>query len=251
MSRLGRLSALALLGAVLLAPAARAFTIQVYADAAPNASGSPDYPAWWAAAKNDAVSGSFVNMAHSVDSQNAGTLMFNIRDTFVYSFGDLGKRLHFVYWIPGETVAGLTKANFQFGIDLVYDGILYTDWAYGAEWVTPEHWEDYAGGVIGTGGVAFWGAYGIDTPEALEADIAAAQPYTDSFSFRARADNLDPTTLLTVTQRMPDGGSTLLLAIFGLGALAAVAAGCTEAPAAVRQPVSCSPQTPRAGPREM
>ncbi len=158
-------------------------------------------------------------MAHSADPRNAGTLMFNIRDTFVYSFGDLGKRLHFVYWIPDTTVADLKAAHFQIGIDLVWDGVTLSDWAYGTDWVEPSSWIDRDGGVIGTAGAAFWGAYGVNTPAALEADIADSQPYTDAFSFRVRSDNLDSTTLLTVTQRVPDGASTLMLLALALGSL--------------------------------
>ncbi len=221
MKKLIKLSAVALFGVALLAPFARAITINAYVDAAPNAFGSPDFAPWWTAAKIDAVNGTFVNMAHSVDPANQGTLQFNIRDTFVYSFGDLGKRLHFIYWIPGETTDSLTAQHFQIGIDLVWDGVTYPTWAYGDEWVTPLSWENYDGGVIGSGGVAFWGAYGINTQAALEADIAAYQPYTDGFNFRVRADNIEPTTLISVTQRVPEAAATLLLVVLGLGALVA------------------------------
>ncbi len=219
MKKLSCLSALAFFGAILLTPCARAIAISVYADAAPNAYGSPDFPAWRDAAYDGAINGTFVNMAHSVDPRNAGTTMFNIRDTFVYSFGDLGRRLHFVYWIPDTTVADLQAAHFQIGIDLVWDGVTLSDWCYGTDWVAPLSWIERDGGVIGTAGAAFWGAYGVNTPEALAADIAAYQPYTDAFSFRVRADNLDAATLLTVTQRAPDGVSSLLLLALGFGSL--------------------------------
>lgn len=219
MKKLPRLSVVALFGAILLTPIARAITISVYADAAPNAYGSPDYAPWWAAAQDAAINGTFVNMAHSVDARNAGTTMFNIRDAVTYSFGDLGRRMHFVYWIPGETVKDLLAAHFEIGIDWVWDGVTLPDWNYGVEWVTPASWIERDGGVIGTAGASIWGAYGINTPEALEADIAASQPYMDAFSFRIRADNLDSTTLLTVTQRVPDGVSSLLLLAPGFGLL--------------------------------
>ncbi len=221
MNKLSRFTAVALLGAAFFAATARAITVDVYVDAAPNASGSPNYAPWWAAAQAAAVNGTFVNMANSTDPANAGTLLFNINDCFVYSFGDLGKRLQFVYWLPGETKADLLAKNFQIGIDLLWDGTLYSDWAYGTDWVTPISFSDYSGGVIGTAGIGIWGAFGVNTQAALDADIAAYQPYTNAFNFRIKTDTDGAMTLMTVTQRTPDAASTLGLMALGLGLVAA------------------------------
>lgn len=229
MKRLFRLLGAALLGAALLAPMARAIEINVYVDAAPNAYGSPDWATWWDDAKAAAVAGTFVNMDSSFDSQNSGTNFFHIKDANVYSIGDLGRRLHFVYWLPDTTIAELTAANFEFGVDLIWAGTTYSDWAYFPdEWVTPLSWEQTAQGVIGSAGVAFWAGLPSNTPEAVAADIAFTQAYTDAFSFRVRSDGMEATTLLTVTQRVPDPSATIVLLVLGLGALAIQRRGRSE-----------------------
>jgi hypothetical protein len=43
----------------------------------------------------------------------------------------------------------------------------------GSTWLEPTTWIEYNGGVIGTAGMAWWGAYEVNTQEALDADIAA------------------------------------------------------------------------------
>ena len=78
--------------------------VYIYVDSAPNVYGSPLYPAWQNDAFAKAASGTFVNMANGKNPAFVGTTNFVIEDEVVYSFGDLGKRLTWVYWIPNETL---------------------------------------------------------------------------------------------------------------------------------------------------
>lgn len=48
-----------------------------------------------------------------------------IRDVVVYSFGDLGQRLSFIYWVPNETIADLKARNFQLNLFYQWDGVTY------------------------------------------------------------------------------------------------------------------------------
>jgi len=174
---------------------AGAQAIDLYVDAAPNVYGSPAYAAWQAAAFADAANGTFINMASSINTCNVGTTNFEIEDEVVYSFGDLGKRLTWIYWIPGETVANLGN-NDLFKISLLntWDGELLDFYVvyYGSTWLEPTKWIDYdadgdgtTDGVIGTAGMAWWGAYGVNTPEALEADLQAWGTSSESWEFKA------------------------------------------------------------------
>lgn len=199
----------------------RAYEIKLYVDSAPNVYGSPDYAPWWSQAKADAMNGTFVNMANSVNAANAGTTGFEMSDTVVYSFGDLGRRLHFVYWVPGATINGLAADNFQIAMDYVWDGVTYDYYNenYGTTWLTPTKWEQVEGGVIGTAGFAWWGAYGVNTQAALEAELAEWKLYQGDITLHTRVGD-GPAVSLTACRNVPDTTSTMLL--FGLS-LAAVA----------------------------
>jgi hypothetical protein len=177
-----------LCGLVLLFAASQA-TADLYVDSAPNAYGSPDYAPWWAAAKADIVAGTFQDM-RSGQLGTPGELNMTPYDEIVYSTGDLGKRLHWVYWLSGETVADLT-GNFEVRYIVDWDGVEYTyDWGLGDHavatadngWIQPGSWADYSGGVIGTFGEAWWAVDDDATPfdtigspydEADQADIDA------------------------------------------------------------------------------
>ncbi|MFA6241055.1 MAG: PEP-CTERM sorting domain-containing protein [Candidatus Hydrogenedentales bacterium] len=153
---------------------AHALSVSIYVDAAPNVYGSPDYADWLSAAYAAAADGSFVNMASGINPANVGTTDFEIQDEVVYSFGDLGNRLTWVYWIPNTTIAELT-GNFEISLLNTWDGdeLDFYDYYYGSTWLQPSSWESYNGGVIGTAGMAWWGAYNVDTQEALDADMYA------------------------------------------------------------------------------
>lgn len=181
---------------------AEASSVNLYVDAAPNVYGSPDYAAWRDAAFLAAASGSFVNMANSFNPANVGTTEFEIQDEVVYSFGDLGSRLTWIYWIPGETVDSLA-GRFDISLENVWDGAyldFYDDY-YGSTWLVPSSWTNYAGGVIGTAGMAWWGAYGVNTQEALDADIAAWIQSWETWTFTARLDGVEYS--ITSTRDVP------------------------------------------------
>ncbi len=140
----------------------------LYVDSAPNVYGSPDWDPWWTQTKADVATGSFTNMRTGT---YPGTTWMDPYDEIVYSTGDLGKRLHWIYWVPGATTSGL-DGLFEVRWVIDWDGDLWTyDWsAYDwtpatpdAGWVQPSSWENYdadgdgnADGVIGSFGFAWW-----------------------------------------------------------------------------------------------
>jgi hypothetical protein len=149
-------------------------TAFLYADTAPNVYGSPNWAPWWTAAKADAAAGTFVNMR---SGQHPGTTYFEPEEEIVYSTGDLGKRLHWIYWVPGKTIAQLQNCNFQVnwmvdweGVDYVYDwdnyDLVQANLVGGIPtngWIQPSSWIEYdkdgdnnPDGVIGTFGFAWW-----------------------------------------------------------------------------------------------
>jgi len=203
-----------------MAGTAGAHEIRVYVDAAPNAYGSPDWDSWLASAYQTAAAGNFVNMANSSNPANSGTTNFEIYDEVVYSFGDLGNRLHWVYYIPEATIEDL-DGRFEISLLNTWNGDeldLY-DWYYDSTWLQPTSWEEYEGGVIGTAGWAWWGAYEENTQEALDADIAAWITADESYEFTARIwgddEVLQETTLISNRAAIVPEPTTMTL--FGLG----------------------------------
>ncbi len=193
------------------------YQVNLYVDAAPNIYGSPDYASWEAAAFSAAANGSFVNMANGFNSVNAGTTNFAIQDEVVYSFGDLGKRLTWIYWVPGATINDL-KGNFELSLFNYWGNEPALDFygTYsGSTWLEPTQWIDYDAdnngtidGVIGTAGAAWWGAYGVNTQQALDADLAkwglvgeewvlTAKLGQDSYSINSHRDPVpEPSTMV-------------------------------------------------------
>jgi hypothetical protein len=153
----------------------------LFVDAAPNFYGSPDFASWKKAAFAAAARGTFVNMQNSVIPDNAGTTNFEIEDEVAYSFGDLGKRLTWIFWIPGHSQAELSiDDNCQISLFYTRDGfpLDFYQALFDSTWLMPTHWQDYdadgdgiADGVIGFFGMGWWGAPGVNTPEALVADL--------------------------------------------------------------------------------
>lgn len=190
-------------------------TVELHADTAPNAFGSPNWPAWWAAAKADMEADTFVEMGSGA---YPGTLFMQPEELIVYSTGDLGFRLHTLFWIPGETTASL-DGRFQMrycldwgGVDYVYDFDLgdyvsYDGVGGSAGWTQPvSSWENTGTGVAGRPGWAWW-AIDDDAPpfdtggspydetdasdvEALARVVRSAQTYF-RLEIRTRATVLD------------------------------------------------------------
>ncbi len=162
----------------------------IFVDAAPNVYGSSDYAPWEAAAFAAAADGSFVNMLNSFDAANIGTTNFEIQDEVVYSFGDLGKRLTWVYYIEDETVDSLT-GRIQVKLENTWDGeyLDFYDDYYGTSWLTPTKLYNYGTGVIGIGGMAWWGGYDTNTQAELDSDIADWITVSETWTFSVKLDN--------------------------------------------------------------
>lgn len=218
----------------------------LYVDSAPNISGSPDWAPWWDQTKADVAGGTFTDL-RSVNYPNAGPYAISPYDEIVYSTGDTGNRIHWVYWLPGENTAGLDdRLEVKWVID--WHGMNYTmDWStqsWTADnpeqgWTEPTDWEDYNNGegdtgVIGSFSFA-WQAndnyaelYSTDSDpynETDQADINALSKIVLMYQTYATGYiRLRPTTdddwviidILTVDVHAPLPGA-VLLGVIGLG----------------------------------
>ncbi len=164
---------------------ANAITVYFYADSAPNVYGSPNYAPWKTATFSAVYNGTFTNMSNGT---YPGTTSFSPYDAIVYSGGDLGKRLHWIYWIPGETIVSLT-GKFQVKDVADWDGVAYAGGAVvdgpNIGWGQPvSGWMNYDGngdsvidGVMGTFGNAWWPSYTPADINGLAADMSIYQTY--------------------------------------------------------------------------
>lgn len=155
--------------------------VDLHVDSAPNVYGSPAFAPWWSAAKSDVVAGTFTDMRNGTVP---GTHDMHPSDEIVYSYGDLGKRIHWIYWINGATKAGL-DGLFEVKWSVDWDAVEYTwDWGTGAliadgaelGWIQPGSWEDYSGGVIGSFAFAWWAVL-PQTPGELATEILQYQTH--------------------------------------------------------------------------
>jgi len=203
-----------------LTGSAFAFTVNLYVDAAPNVYGSPYYQPWQDATFAAVANGSFVNMSNGVNPDNVGTTNFQIKDEVVYSFGDLGSRLTWIYWIPNATINELISSSFQISLTNIWDGesMDFYDYYYGSTWMQPSKWVEYESGVIGTAGMAWWGAYGVNTTEALIADISSWKLAAEDWIFTAKVDGAEY-SITSQRAPTPEPGTFILA---GLGLLGLV-----------------------------
>ncbi|MHB9038371.1 MAG: PEP-CTERM sorting domain-containing protein [Armatimonadota bacterium] len=227
--RLTRLVLGTLLTILLLATAVSASSVYLYADTAPNKYGSPNWASWWATAKSDVVAGTFTNMRSGT---YPGTNLFLPQDELVYSFGDLGHRLHWIYWIPDTTINSL-RTNFEVKLAIDWGGDDYAlDWSTNgwltdgpnAGWTEPGSWEEYNGGVIGSLGLAFWPS----TPAEIVSLTGEINSYQTFARGTVRLENsngdweTESVQLQNATAAVPEPAS-VVLAILGLAPIAGFA----------------------------
>lgn len=206
--------------------AAKATTISLYVDSAPNVYGSPNYAPWFSAAEAGAANGTFVNMANGINPANVGTTNFEIQDEVVYSFRDLGKRLTYLAWMPGIDAATALGNNLQIRLENWWDGSyedFYADY-YGSSWITPSNVFNYNDGVnngsIVVFGMAWWGAYGVNTQAALDSDLSLWSTVGEKWKASVRMDDGTYTYLTSVksnregTSPVPEPTTMLM---FGTG----------------------------------
>lgn len=194
-------------------------TVYLYVDAAPNIYGSSEYDSWKSTTYSSIIGNTFINMSSGVNASNIGTTNFEIQDEVVYSFGDLGKRLTWIYWVPNTTIADLTNQGFSISLYNYWDGdeLDFYKYYYGSTWITPSSWAAYEGGVIGTAGMAWWGAKGVNTQEALDLDMAAWSLANERWIFTVKSG--EETYSLTSNREAvtPEPGTMLLMGIGAAG----------------------------------
>jgi hypothetical protein len=175
--------------------------ISLNVDSAPNiyyqrGQETSPYSIWWDGAQQDIVADTFTNMENG---SFPGQLLADPYDEIVYGSGDMGKRMHWVFWIPGADLAdALADGRLQTRLIFDWDGQMQTfdfdpndrgvkdiaslDSTLG--WRSDGLWYDYDDGqnigVIGTFGWADWAkddnvapgdTNGDDDDEVDQADI--------------------------------------------------------------------------------
>jgi len=114
----------------------------------------------------------------------------------VYSFGDLGRRLHAFYYVPGETIESLT-GRFEVSVSYQWVGCgMISIRRHGKQ---PGNWLNYDGNATAMSTVSSdqweWlgGGYGYntDTPTsraALSADLVDIENYQGNMKFNVKLD---------------------------------------------------------------
>ena len=205
---------------------------QLYVESAPNVHhGASGYSTWWDATQAEVVAGTFSNLS---DGTYPGTMDIHPVDQIVYSWGDGGKRLHWIYWLPETTLSEL-EGNFQVktvvdwgGTDYTYDWI-NDGWASDdpeTGWVQPGSWANYEDGVIGTFGHAWWAGHGITDPEDQQAafdslvdDVLNYQTFADGLIRYRESAELDWQYQSLGVSVIPEPATLSLLAMGGLALL--------------------------------
>lgn len=216
-------------------------SIGFHVDTAPNVYGSPDWDPWWTSAKSDVVGGTFTDMRSSL----AGPGYMTPYDEIAYSTGDLGQRMHFIYWLPETTIDAL-NGRFQVKNAFDWGGTDYTnDPGYvadnpGAGWSQPASWEEYQNGVIGSFGWAFWATDNEALPhstdgnpynetnqadiDALASSILDQQTYLDGLIRYRESEDADwatrTQTLQITTVPVPATLGLMGLGLAGVGVVA-------------------------------
>lgn len=212
-----------------------AVTVDLYVDAAPNKFGSPLWDGWWSQTKSDVAAGNFTNLRTGT---YPGTTTIDPLDMIVYSTGDLGKRLSWIYWVPNASVVSLA-GDFEVKWIVDWDG---TDWTLknggwvindaDTGWSQPTVWENYNGGVVGAMGLCYWSSdndalpYGTDANPYNETDNADIQAMrsmvfgSETYAtglVRYRESASAPWQYKEIRLNVPETGCTITL--LGLGML--------------------------------